>query len=105
MRKKIGANMNMSEIITTMTEGSPGALSVLMELIKDHVMGFMDVLSLDDMNIRGEQIWLGYKDFSNMDLDKFKDNIKKRCPEMVALINERSGTSERAVTAGASFKR
>ena len=79
----------------------------------DKQMGFMTILSMDDMDIRGSQIWVGFKDHCKSDVAAFMKAINDRDPAMVATINaayydgdrDGRGTVPRAVEHGASFKR
>ena len=104
MRNKIKLYDTKPSILIKMAEGNPGGLNVLIDL--SHTMDdfFTYILSLDDMNIRGSQIWVGYKDYCNQNIDDFKNAIKARDPEMVRVINSVCSTyGELAVTHGASF--
>lgn len=64
------------DILTKMSEGNPGALNVMMMLLKeapaidpDDFMGGLGViLSLDTHDIYGSHIWILYKDISGCDL-------------------------------------
>lgn len=106
MRKKIQLHMSTQEVVATMSEGNPGGLRVLMDILKaDPKEGVFDILSLDDMNIRGPQIWVGFKDYCDEDLEKFRKAIKARDPNMVRTINRECHGLEPAVTSGASFER
>ena len=109
MRKKIQLNTSMQELASLMSEGNPGALSVLMPLMTDDPLILLD---LDDMNIRGPQVWVGYKDFCGEDLEKFKQCVRDRSEQMVSAINDEciyendfGSFTERAVTHGASWER
>lgn len=108
MRQKINGQSPF-EMIATMSEGNPGALSVLAQLAEDgEDNGFMKMLGLDDMNIRGQQIWVGYKDHCKEDLETFKQAIHVRDEDMVHTINQNCmypGFTEEAVASGASFGR
>lgn len=103
MRKKISLDMSVLDIVTEMSEGNPGALTVMMDLIsKNPDSGVFTLLHLDDMNIRGSQIWVGYKDYAGEDIAKFEEAVIARNPEMVNIINMEC--DEKAVTSGASFR-
>jgi hypothetical protein len=105
-RKDIGLHDTGMDLLMTMSEGNPGALRVLSEMLTDPI-GFMQVLSLDDMNIRGTQIWVGYKDYCGEDILKFRECVKTRDPGMVEAINNEGRAGNHtwmAVTSGASFK-
>ena len=102
-KQKIGLHTTIKETVVIMSEGNPGGLRILMELLdKDPIL----ILGLDDMNIRGWRIWCGFKDCCGSDIHKFAECIKNRDPEMVDKINqslEMTNQSERAVIGGASF--
>jgi len=98
--------MDIMEVVTTMGEGNPGGLTVVVKLMEtDKELGFLDVLSLDDMNIRGSQIWVGFKDFAGEDIEVFRQAIRDRNPDMISKINdEMFGFTEKAVGYGASSR-
>jgi hypothetical protein len=103
-RKEIGLNMSIMEALILMSEGNPGAATVLAELAKRED-GFIWILSLDDMNIRGTQIWVGYKDVCESNIEKFIEAIKKRDKKMIDYINEvgeKGNHQYKAVESGAS---
>jgi len=105
MREKIGINESLMDILFKLSEGNPGAITVLMQMLKQP-LGFLQILHLDDMNMWGSQIWVGYKYYCGQDIVKFMEALKTRDPEMVRVVNEQCGDSgELAVTSGASFKR
>lgn len=88
-REKIELTDNVMDVVVKMSEGNPGGLSVLTEILKkEPTDGFFTILTLDDMNIRGTQIWIGYKDHCNSDLDVFIKAVKDRDQAMVDKINE-----------------
>lgn len=87
-RAKIDLTDTMQDLIIKMSEGNPGAVSVLVEMAKAKGVDVLWlILGLDDMNIRGSQIWVGFKDRCGGDLGVFEQAIKDRDPEMVAAIN------------------
>lgn len=104
-RKSIELKTTAIDLAVLMSEGNPGAATVLGRLMQND-KDFPLILNLDDMNIRGTQIWIGYKDFCGEDMDKFKTAIGDRSPEMVEIINkvgQLGNHSHKAVTQGASF--
>lgn len=108
-REKLELNNSGTEVIIKMAEGNPGGLSVLMQLMKkDSMACFGVMLDLDDMNIRGTQIWIGFKDHCKSDIDEFFKAVRARDEGMVNTINEEGklgNHSEIAVTSGASFRK
>lgn len=104
-RIKINGRMNVVEIVEIMMEGNPGAFGVLCEMSNAEPYGLLDVMHLDDMNMRGPQIWVGYKDVCNQDMKLFVEKVKARDAEMIRLVNEemdRENFPHRAVTSGGS---
>ncbi len=101
MRHMIGSNLR--DIIIQMSEGNPGALSVLMKL-NEHDTGFLDILGLDDMNIRGSQIWVAYKDHCDENISGLIQCINNRDADMIQTVNKNSGIKEMAVERGASWE-
>lgn len=104
MREKLRLHGSLVDAIVQMSEGNPGATTVLARMLKDRPDdGFMLILGLDDMNMRGSQIWLGYKDHCHQDLGQFISCIQKRDPEMVLTVNRESCDGESAVEHGGSW--
>lgn len=106
-RGKIDINDTMIETYMKMAEKNPGAMTAMRALTREDPMEFMLILGLDDMNIRGSQIWQVYKYYCNEDVEKFKEVIRNRDADMVQYINEQNAAEgqEKAVTSGASFDR
>jgi len=77
LKGRIEFNDNVKDVIIKMSDGNPGALRVLMEMLQKED-GLLNIFILDDMNIYGSRIWVGYKDICNYDLDKYFELIKKR---------------------------
>ena len=103
-RKKITIHDTVFDVALKMAEGNPGAVTVITQILQDKEMGLFRLLDLDDMNIRGSQIWVGYKDYCDEDLPSFVDAIKKRDSEMVNVINRTFGPEwPRAVTHRGSY--
>lgn len=106
-RKKLELNDTMLDVITKMSEGVPGAIVAMAEIMNNDENGFFVLLGLDDMNIRGSQIWVAYKYLYNENANKFIEGIRKSDPQMVEFINEEMASigEEKAVLHGASFDR
>ncbi len=78
------------ESIVKMAEGNPGAITVMMSLVKEVDYGLISIMKLDDMNLRGWKIWVGFKDFCKSDINKFYDCIMDEDKEMQKYINDYS---------------
>ena len=76
MTERITLNDTVLDIVMKMTEGNPGAITVLGRLQREHaqidpqnMMGWLGVvLSLDSYSIYGSRIWMLYKDVCKEDL-------------------------------------
>lgn len=95
----------MGDPLLPFAEGNMGALQVLAELSAkiEGVEFWAFTLHLDDMNIRGHQIWVAFKDVCNADLNTLIQRVKDRDPELAAAINRVSPDGEHAVAHGASY--
>lgn len=110
MRNKITMTMPPEDLLDRMTEGNPGAIRVMIEIFDKHgPEGIFTVITMDDMNIRGSQIWVGYKDHCKQNIDKFIKAIKNRDKKMIETINKEMGMDSKyeevAVVSGASAGR
>lgn len=107
-RTKINITGTVMDMLLQMGEGNPGALSILSKLWQlPGPDALMSILDLDDMNMRGSQIYVAWKDYCGEDMEKFKDSIRNRDPEMVRVVNEARWPKESAplaVVSGASFE-
>ena len=62
----------LKDIYIKMSEGIVGALSVLLQIVKEGEDGLLYVLALDSLGIRGSRLWVLYKNCCGQDLDLFK---------------------------------
>ena len=75
-RERIELSDSFINIASKLSEGNPGALNVIMTLVKesptidpDAAMGpFAHLLSLDSFGIYGSNIWILYKDICGQDI-------------------------------------
>lgn len=75
LNNRIELTDNLMDIALGMAEGNPGAISVIMNLIKqneavdpDSAFGpYSSLLSLDSMGIYGSHIWVLFKDVCSQD--------------------------------------
>ncbi len=82
-RKKIDVGGTVQNLVVTMSEGNVGAISVIRQVLESSPMdGFMRLLDLDDMNMRGPQIWVGFKNHCEGGIDVFLEAVKNRDPEL-----------------------
>lgn len=110
VRKTIRPDASLIEVVQIMSEGNPGAIRVMVEILRKLLAekGIALILALDDMNIRGTQIWIGYKDHCHENVDEFirivSGSMQTRRP-LINTINAeglRGNHAEEAVLFGAS---
>ena len=106
MREKIKPTDDVKGIIIKLAEGVPGAMSVLLQLTSLSAEEcFTCLLGLDDMNMRGSQIWVAYKDICKEDIAVLVAHLKRRDEAMVNYLNApEQGFEEKAVTRGGSVR-
>ena len=72
--EKITGDMSIMDMMMVMSEGNPGALTVLMQMMQDP-RSTLDILLLDSLDIRGSKIWMLYSDSCNKDMGKFERTL------------------------------
>ncbi|MFC4440095.1 MULTISPECIES: hypothetical protein [Natrialbaceae] len=74
-----------------LSEGNPGAATVLGAIVKQRPGEVEQVIeTLEELNMGGPRIWLGYKDYCEQDLNQFVECVLEGDDEMFELVNERS---------------
>jgi hypothetical protein len=77
------------EAVIKMAEGNPGAISVLMELLRDEsINGALAIYWMDELKIRGWRIWFAFKDCCQQDLHKLYKCLLEQDKQMINKINE-----------------
>ena len=99
-------DMTAMDAAVEVAEGIPGAVIALGALFRhDATEGLLAIYLLDDMNIRGSQVWAAFSKFYKGDAAKFLHAIERRDQELVKYLNDsasRYGWPWRAVQGGAS---
>lgn len=106
---KLTPDMTVEDIVVLMSRGNPGAVNVLVNMLRlGAEEGLIRILDMDDMGIRGDMVWIGFKDYAGSDLNKFMDGLRDRDQKLVDAVNREMeaepGRQDRAVQAGASFR-
>jgi DNA-binding transcriptional LysR family regulator len=68
--------------IAELAAGNVGAACVLGRIMADPFTGLVILLDLERIGLRGEQIWLLYRDAHGMDLDGFIQHVKAQAGEL-----------------------
>lgn len=72
--EKITSDMSMMDMMMVMSEGNPGAITVLMQMMQDP-RSILDILLLDSLDIRGSKIWMLYSDSCGKNVGKFNRTL------------------------------
>jgi hypothetical protein len=92
MDNQINVSDSLINIIHKLSEGNPGAIEVILQLIEiDKKTAMPKFLILHELNLHGPAIWIGYKDYCGQDINKFIECIDKRDPEMMVMIKKEMG--------------
>lgn len=87
--EKLALTDSLQDVVAKMSDGNPGAISVMVQMLDpDPMDAFGLLLSMDDMGMRGPAVWIGYKDYCNQDMAAFKKAVKDRDPAMLDLIRK-----------------
>ncbi|MCD6323260.1 MAG: hypothetical protein J7L77_09575 [Clostridiales bacterium] len=81
------------EVVTALSDGNPGAISVLIQIINKGMEDFLSLLLLfDTHNIYGSSIWIAYKDYAKEDIDVLLEALKDcdKRSEMIKVILDNS---------------
>lgn len=74
---RLTANMSVQDMLITMCDGNPGALTCMMEMIQDDSMtGMMDIMLFDKLGIYGSKIYMVWNDCCGRDMEKFTETIR-----------------------------
>lgn len=75
----------------TLANGNPGAAAAMGDLLSANPAEEQALLTcLEEMNMHGPRIWIGYKDYCEYDETEFADCILSADEEMVTFINLRT---------------
>lgn len=74
MARKINRNMSIMDSAMIMSEGNPGAISIIMDMITTPT-GSLDLLLLDSLDIRGSRLYMLHNDCCGCDPDKFSRTL------------------------------
>ena len=74
--ERITASMDMQEMLITMSEGNPGALTCMLEMLQTDPMALLDILYFDSMGIYGSKIYMLWNDCCGRDMSKLRETIQ-----------------------------
>lgn len=76
-------DMDLQETILIMAEETPGAQRVLEKI---QLINPMVILDLDDMNIRGQQIYVAFSEFAEGKIDNLMNHARARSQPLVSFL-------------------
>jgi len=104
-RAKLSLTADWNEVLDTMSEGHYGSTDALLQIIQRSPSPLDTIFDLDDMNMRGRQIWHAWHDVCGQDMTAFVQRVTDRDPNLVAAVNALTPEEpERAVRQGGSFR-
>lgn len=77
---RIKIDMSTVEVVTTLSEGNPGATRVLIQWLNSGPMAPIEMLGLDTKRLYGSRIWEIYADVCGGDLERFKYHVAVELP-------------------------
>lgn len=75
-KERITADMSIDDMVVTMSEGNPGALTCMVNMLNYNPMALLDILFFDTMEIYGSKIYMLWNDCCGRDMDKFNKTIQ-----------------------------
>lgn len=72
------ASDTLAGAVGKLAAGNVGAACVLGRIVYDPFAGFMILMDLESIDLRGEEIWRLYRDVHHMDLGGFIQDVKAR---------------------------
>lgn len=75
-KTRLTSEMSIKEAIITMSEGNPGALTCMMEMIDSNPMALLDILYFDSLGIYGSKIYMLWNDCCNRDMNKLNETLR-----------------------------
>lgn len=88
---RIEPDDTIEDVMTKLSEGNPGALTALTDVVESRgpheFLKF--ALDLDVYEIYGPDIWRGYKDYCDQDAEEFYQLVSDSDADFLAFIDER----------------
>ena len=73
--KRITADMNIKEMIVIMSDGNPGAIACMLNMLDSNPTALLDILFFDTMEIYGSKIYTLWNDCCGRDMKMLRDTI------------------------------
>lgn len=92
-RKKATSAKDIYDMLKIMSEGNKDALTILCFTYIHKNGGLRALLTLENMNIRGNQVVYAFN-YANQNLNTFVSEVKKKSPKMIIAVNIESAKAK-----------
>ena len=75
-KTRLTSEMSIKEAIIEMSEGNPGALTCMMEMMDSNPMALLDILFFDSLGIYGSKIYMLWNDCCDRDMNKLNETLR-----------------------------
>ena len=75
-KTRLTSEMSIKEAIIAMSEGNPGALTCMMEMMDSNPMALLDILYFDSLGIYGSKIYMLWNDCCDRDMNKLNETLR-----------------------------
>ena len=75
-KERISTSMSLAKMLYVMSDGNPGALTCMAEMIKHNPQALSDILYFDSMEIYGAKIYMLWNDCCGRDIVKLSETIQ-----------------------------
>jgi len=87
-RHKIQFDGDIQAVMREVSEGHPGTMSLLQTMFDRGDDALRELcVNLDDMNMRGKQVWVAYSQCCDNTIDLFFKMVNERDPGMIIYVN------------------
>jgi hypothetical protein len=106
-RKSLTLESNLASMSSILADGNMAAFTLLLSMARDgdYMDTMLTFLGIDDLNLRGEQVYVAFK-HCNSDIPTFVEAVGKRDQALIDAVNKQVAVpSGEQAFSGASFKR
>ena len=74
---RITSDMSIEDMLITMSEGNPGALTCMMEMLQnDPLSAISNIMLFDTLGIYGSKLYMVWNDCCGRDMEKFEKTLQ-----------------------------
>lgn len=72
---KLNKNLNVDDLIFALSEGNPGALTFIMEMMNTNTKAVPNIIFFDTMEIYGAKLYMFWNDCCGRDQEKVNETV------------------------------